>query len=237
MKSFSHLDGAINLDWLDFNTLEHLSGALCDRVIADLGDAVDQRGAATLVLSGGKTPLSYLPVLFAAPVAWEKVHITLSDERWVPPGHPDSNEGMVRRLMAGTPAAAASVTSLWFDTATPLKAEGHITERLSSMPRPFDVAILGMGEDGHIASLFPGTGAALSDAALCLAVSDAPLHPRMSLSPGALTSTRNPYLCATGAAKQRVLKQAMGGCDVNDLPVGLLTQLPARDRLRVYAIP
>ena len=221
----------------DYATLTALSTSLCKAVAENVIKAVNERGSAVLVLSGGRTPEVYLPELFAMPLPWEHVHITLSDERWVPPTHPDSNEGLIRRLMPEQVAQAASFTSLWAETPSPHDSIAEISSRLDTLPHPLDVAILGMGEDGHFASLFPGTGAALSKAPNCVAVNEAPAFPRMSLSAGILSSIRHIHLAVTGTAKLEILERAAENNDPDGLPVSLLLALPTQDRLSIYAAP
>lgn len=219
----------------DCNTLNQLSTALCDAVATNLAQAIAERGVAVLVLSGGRTPRTYLPTLFSYPLAWDNIYITLSDERWVPTNHADSNEFLVRSLMPDNVSKVVSFIGLWADTATPEEAMDEVTSRLAALPKPFDVAILGMGEDGHFASLFPGTGAALSTAPICLAVSDAPLYRRMSLSPKAISATRHIYLAITGETKLKVLDRAAAQDDTDLLPVRSLVIPPTGNKLNVYS--
>ncbi|MBL4759505.1 MAG: 6-phosphogluconolactonase [Mariprofundaceae bacterium] len=220
----------------EFSSLENMSQALCAVVIQNLRNAIDEKGMASLVLSGGRTPETYLPILFAAPLTWTKVNITLSDERWVPPNHPDSNEGLVRRFMPPSVAKKVSFTSLWVDDMSLSDAEYEVEKRLSEISQPFDCAILGMGEDGHFASLFPATQSALSQKRQCLAVENTPSYPRMSLSPNRLISTRNIHLCVTGAKKMDVLEQAKKSGDPDELPIRILLTSPTIDNLLVYAM-
>lgn len=218
----------------DCDSLDQLTTALCAAVATNLAQAIAERGVAVLVLSGGRTPQTYLPMLFSYPLAWDKVCITLSDERWVPPNHADSNEFLVRSLMPDNVSKVVSFIGLWADTATPEEAVNEVTSRLAALLQPFDVAILGMGEDGHFASLFPGTGAALSAAPVCLAVSDAPFYRRMSLSPKTITAIRHIYLAITGETKLKLLNRAAAQGDMDALPVRSLFTSPTRDKLNVY---
>ncbi len=190
-------------------------------VVQHLSDGLAQRGQALLVLSGGSTPVPFFEALSHADIDWSRVHITLADERCVAPDHVDSNERLVRAHLLQGPAAAAHWVSL--QTADPEAA-------LGSLPWPADVVVLGMGGDGHTASLFPHTpelSAALSDAPAgrCQVVSAPPLPnvpvPRISLNWRALLDTRQLVVHATGAAKWALLQKAVQPGPVEDLPIRL----------------
>ena len=192
------------------------------RVIAgSLAEAVGVRGRAAMVATGGGTPKGAYDRLARLPLEWDKVAITLSDERWVPPSDPESNEGMVRRRLLTGPAAAAGFTPLWSDAPTPEAAAGAAEPAVQALA-PFDVVLLGMGDDGHIASLFPGS-AALGQGLdpqsprLCLGVpagSPAPDTPRISLTLRALLSSRSIVLLISGEAKRRTVEAALDGADL-----------------------
>jgi 6-phosphogluconolactonase len=165
------------------------------------------------------------------PLDWSRVEVTLSDERWVAPDHPASNERLVRaRLLTGS-AAAARFVPLKTEAATPQAALAEVEARLAAMPRPFDAVMLGMGEDGHIASLFPGAvglAEGLNPAAgrLCMAVeprADAPPNePRLGLTLAAMASARVVVVFIAGAAKWAAWERALAGDDVLEMPVRAL---------------
>ncbi len=139
-------------------TFDHpapLAEALAESVAEDLRAAALERGQATLVLSGGTTPELFLDALSRQLVPWSQVTITLTDERWVAVDDAASNENLIRtRLLVGD-AAEARLVPLKTAAATPEEGAAEAESRLAALPRPFDVVVLGMGEDGHIASLFP----------------------------------------------------------------------------------
>ena len=198
--------------------------ALSRRLAKALNDAISLRGEASLVVSGGRTPGPLFAALSRQPIPWRRVWITLADERWVPPDHPQSNEGLVRRQLLQNTAGEARLVGLVTSDATPQAGVASLIERLRQVPRPFDGVLLGMGEDGHTASLFPGAeelqAGLAEDAPTCLAVHPphAP-HDRISLSARALRDSRWRLLHLTGAGKWRVLRRAMTDGPREALPV------------------
>jgi 6-phosphogluconolactonase len=149
------------------------------------------------------------------------VSVTLTDERWVSPEDPASNEGLVRRALLAGAASAARFVPL--KNVAPTAADGAAAawQAVCAMPRPFDVVVLGMGDDAHTASLFPespGLVAALDPEAApgCVAMT-APVMPteRLSLNLAALAQARHLIVHFTGEAKWRVWQAAAG------LPIGL----------------
>src|SRR5207253_887994 len=127
--------------------------------------------------------------LSRARIDWTRVAVTLSDERWVPASDPESNERMVRGHLLAGPASAARFQPLWSQDTTPEAAAAALEPAISALA-PFDMVLLGMGEDGHFASLFPGSpaldqGLDLDGQRLCIAVpagKPAPSQPRISLT-------------------------------------------------------
>lgn len=200
-----------------------LAGTLAGEVAAGLRAAVEARGAATLVVSGGRTPEALFASLPSHPVDWRRVAVTLADERWVPPGHPSSNEGLVRRTLLAGPAAAARFVPLYGGEPTPEEGEAACARRIADLPRPFDLVLLGMGEDGHTASLFPGApnlAEGLAGPRPCLATRPpGAVEPRLTLTLPILLDARRVVLLVTGAAKRTVLDAALGPGPVEAMPV------------------
>ena len=202
-----------------------LAETLARDIADELRAAVAARGSASLVVSGGSTPRPLFAALARTPLPWRDVVVTLADERWVPPSHQDSNEALVRRHLLVGEAAAARFVGLWNDTPTPEEGHAACERALTAVPRPFDVLVLGMGGDGHTASLFPGAaelaaGLDRSSHRLCLAVhpTHAP-HPRMSLTLPALAASRRVILHLTGATKRQVLDRALADGPEDQLPI------------------
>jgi 6-phosphogluconolactonase len=192
-------------------------------VEASLRQALSERGHATLIVSGGATPVPMWQHLSAAQLDWTLVTITLADERWVPVDDPASNEGLVRRHLLRNEAAWARWVPLYNGKATPQEAQPAVETRLSTIQWPADVVVLGMGGDGHTASWFPGQVMDADWQARCAAV-DAPAAPnvqvpRMTLTPRTLLDARHLLLHLTGADKEPVLARALTAGNAVELPV------------------
>lgn len=201
--------------------LDSLTDALASDIVAALEAAIEARGRASFVVTGGATPAPLYDILARRDARWRDVAITLSDERWVPVTDAASNEGMVRRtLLAGAPAAAA-LTPLKTSHASAVEAVETVEAAISELPRPFDICLLGLGEDGHFASLFPGEP--MRQDVLVQAV-HAPnasgATERLSLSMGAIRESRRIILLFTGAAKLSVYRAARDG--LSETPLALL---------------
>lgn len=208
-----------------FATNEALSRALAQRIAADLSAAIAQRGQATLAVSGGSTPRPLFEALSTATLDWSSVYITQVDERWVDEDHADSNARLIRQCLLQNAASAAHFLSMKMPSDSPFTAEAAASEKLSVFAAAIDVVVLGMGDDGHTASFFPGadtlTRALDPDGHdLCVAVRPpvAP-HDRMTLSLAALLRARHSYLHIAGAAKRAVLELASEPGDVEQLPI------------------
>lgn len=206
-----------------FFTAGELNQRFADEVSVRLAEAIAERGAATLVVSGGRTPQGFFKTLAAKPLDWSKVTITLADDRFVPLQHDASNERLVRESLLVDHAKAAQFVSLYADYSTAEQAVAELNQRVASLPT-FDVVILGMGEDGHTASLFPCSAelaqGLADDAADLLATNPttAP-HQRISFSRRRLQDSRAVFLHLVGESKLQVLKQAATGDDVSQMPI------------------
>jgi len=210
-----------------------LAEAAAAAVQAALSAAITERGAAVLVATGGRSPAPIYDLLAQAPIDWSRVTVTLSDDRFVPPTSPDSNERLVReRLLVGR-AASAHFTPLSFDVANVKEAALRAEPEVRALA-PYDVMLLGMGEDGHVASLIPGSpvideGMNLTGERFCLGVPagvGSPPLARISMTMPALLQARLTLILISGETKREVVENGSG------LPVhALLEQAKAPVRV------
>jgi 6-phosphogluconolactonase len=165
-------------------------------------------------LSGGGTALIFLPALRAAKVDWSRITLFWADERAVSPDDPESNYGLAERMLL-TPLARKGPRAfpMTFDSPTLWESARNYDNILARElgGRPLDLAVLGVGDDGHVASLFPGHDALLEDTSRVVAVDDAPKQPkrRLSLTMRFLLQTRNIWIVAVGARKRPVIQAAV----------------------------
>jgi 6-phosphogluconolactonase len=193
-----------------YASLDDAAEALATALSDVLEKGIDARGYASIAVSGGRTPSKVFPHLLRQDVDWARVHLTLTDERWVEVDHPDSNEGMVRRhLLDHTPKA--HFLGLKTKAATPAEGLDACIARFESFPFPLDGVFLGMGEDGHTASLFADDTEALSEAQRFIAAPFAKERGhRISMGLGTLLSSRTLFLVCNGAAKKKAYDAAHG---------------------------
>lgn len=223
-----------------FDDREAMAEAMADDVADLLRAAIDDRGRASLAVSGGSTPEAMFRCLSEQGLAWERVIVTLVDERWVPPDASDSNERLVRTALLQGPAAAARFVGLKNPATTPEAGLAETERALREVPRPFDVMVLGMGDDGHTASLFPGTAelaAALDPTApACASVRPPALQPRMTLTLPAILDSRYILLLLAGRSKWDIYKQVLAGTDATAMPIRAVFA-QTRAPLEVYWAP
>lgn len=235
------VEGA-GLQWHEEASAAELAKSLGQAVASCLSHALDQHGKASLVVSGGSTPAPVFRYLSSVDLDWSQVVVTLADERWVPPGHPDSNESLVRETLLQGKASSACFVPLYRHDLTGDKALRQVASEVLSMHQPFSAVMLGMGGDGHTASLFPDASAEQLLPAMALDNVEvvAFLHPpsvsqaRISLTRACLLNAENRFLHITGESKLDVLAAALDECEggewqVGHAPVvGLLTEQPAK---------
>ena len=138
----------------EFKSPVLLAEGLALNVAKQLSEALAARGNAVLVVSGGRSPVAFFQHLAKQELDWSKVVVTLADERWVPVEHADSNAGLLKQYLLKGPAAKAQFLSLYSAAANVEQAAEQADRLLAELP-PIDVLVLGMGDDGHTASLFP----------------------------------------------------------------------------------
>ena len=208
-----------------FLTLEEAALVLAARLEEDLAEALEKRGEALLAVSGGRTPRMVFERLSRAQLDWGNVTVTLSDERWVAPDHPDSNEKLVRDFLLKGPAAAARFVPLYGGEETPEAGQAGCEARLEKLKLPFDAVYLGMGGDGHFASLFPGDPAVMVTEGRCVAAPATEMRVgRMSLTAPAILEARQIYLLFSGEDKHRKYAEAQRPGDAREVPLRLVMQ-------------
>ena len=209
--------------------------ALARRVASWLTDlAAASPGRFAIGLSGGSTPRRLYQLLSEPPfrdaLPWERIHWFWGDERFVPSDHPESNYGMVRTAMLGRAPAPPSNIHAITTTGTPEEAAGRYERELKSYygadildpARPlFDVQLLGLGPDGHTASLIPGTSALEERQRWAVPVVGARPETRITLTYPPLESSRHTAFLVAGADKREILARALSGDQT--LPAARLT--------------
>jgi 6-phosphogluconolactonase len=218
-----------------YPNFSELSSALLAEWISEIDDAALARRPAYFALAGGSTPAplyrSLDTMLSRRDIC--NLHLVATDERWVPDTDAQSNEGLFKQCMPLSYGQQWQLLSLKNAASTPEVATEAISERLSQqIPQSFNAVLLGMGTDGHVASLFPGAPTQHDDLT-CLAA----LHPqtrqsRMSLSLPRLLDSKKIWLIITGAEKRQILESAAQ----TDLPISRLLR-EARCNIEVFWCP
>ena len=223
-----------------FKSRDAASRASAGQIAFRLNARLASDSAAAIVVSGGTSPVDCFAHLAQTALDWGRVVIHLSDERWIDPGDDASNEKLVRTHLAVNQAAGASVAPIY---APGVDVESHcdaLDAQLRQRNAPFAASLLGMGTDGHFASLFPDAlnleeGLDPGSSRQCIAVTTAasPLQ-RVSLTLNALNNSDEIILLFFGNEKRRVFDAAVEGA--GDYPVTRLLKTP-RTRLSVFWAP
>ncbi len=199
-----------------FPDLDALSRAALEELLRVLRDAVAARGRFSIALSGGHTPVKLHTLWanaerFGPRTPWDRVHLFWGDERYVPHDYPLSNYRMAREtLINHVPVPAANVHPMLADYHQPEKAaesyESEMKKFFGSAAPAFDLQLMGIGPEGHTASLFPGSPALEETKRWVLAV-EAPATPprRLTLTPAVLNSGRNTFFLVSGADKREIM--------------------------------
>ena len=212
--------------------------ALAASIADGLRAALAERGEASLAVSGGKSPIALFEQLRTQALDWSKVRVTLVDERCVAHDHADSNTALVHKHLLQDAASAATFVPL-FDTlptdVSDAVLPGLVTEanrRLSALTFPLDVVVLGMGEDGHTASLFPAApgldNALVSPGPVAWVRPATAPHARLTLTLPVLLMARHVHLPLSGDNKLKVYQKACLSANPA-FPVSLLLNNPACD--------
>lgn len=224
-----------------FESRQDMVAALEVECVAALNQAIEERGEATFMVSGGSTPEPLYKSLSNVDLDWESVYIALVDERWVNFDHDKSNEAFTVKHLIQNKAAVANLIGMKNTADTAQEGLADCEAAYQQLAQPFDITILGMGSDGHTASLFPhanGLEPALNPDSpeLCAAIiaheSDVTgaIIERMTLSLAGLLRSKTLVLLITGDEKLAVLRKAQAGTDVAEMPIRAVLQ---QDRVPV----
>jgi len=220
-----------------FKTRDELFSSLALACQRHLDNALTQQQSASLLVSGGSTPAPLYQTLSEADLDWKNIHIALVDERWVDNNHPASNEALIKKTLLINRAAQAPFTPMKTAAETAIEGQPETEQQYRQLPKPFTVTILGMGSDGHTASLFPhaeGLDQALSPdytqltAAIMAQKSDVTGDntERLSLSLHGLLQSKRLIILLTGEEKLAVFKQALKPGPVEDMPIRAVLRQP-----------
>ncbi|MBD3895736.1 6-phosphogluconolactonase [Halomonas sp. ML-15] len=216
---------------------QQLATQLAEAVAEALRSDLDRQARALLVVSGGSTPVPFFEALAAYELPWSRVDVTLADERWVTESSADSNARLVRQHLLQGPAASANFVPLTSATETPEQGVAEVAARVEGLAWPASVVVLGMGGDGHTASLFPDSPelslALSSDEPLVAVRTPSQPQPRITFSAGRLHQARRHMLHINGDDKRSVLAAALAGDDVRALPIRAFLACP----LAIYWAP
>lgn len=208
-----------------FANAAELARNLADKVAASLSTAIASRGTASIAVSGGSTPKLFFQELSTRDLDWSKVTITLVDERFVPADNPRSNHLLVATNLLQNKATAAVFQPLYQAAGSVEDAAKLATTATQAIGNPFDVAILGMGGDGHTASFFPGgnnLAVALDPTTprgIITMDAEGAGEPRLTFTFSSLQDARLLVLHIEGESKKDVLTKAEGNGDEADMPI------------------
>jgi len=209
----------------DFSSREQLDITLAEQVSSLLQSALALKGKASIAVSGGSTPKGFFKALSEKNVDWEKVTITLADERWVDINSNDSNTRLVHEHLLQNKASAAKFFHLKQGEHLCDKTLVDLNLTANNTLLPLDVLILGMGEDGHTASLFPcseqiqqGLAQGNSNALMQVTPTTAS-HQRITFSFAALSESKNIFLHISGDSKKQVLNNALVSTNIYAMPI------------------
>ncbi len=191
-------------------TLQALKAAL----LSSIDKSIKAKDHCAIALAGGGTPQPLYRELSHSKLPWYKLTVTLTDERWVPTDHQDSNQNMITQCLLNQAGSELKFIPLKNNFASAIEGEAGCEASLSAQMKQLDVVVLGMGDDGHFASIFPDTDnvSVLLDQSTpqkCMAVSPPGKQPRMSLTLSYLLTAKVIYLLITGDKKKQIIDDIM----------------------------
>ncbi|MDX1755640.1 MAG: 6-phosphogluconolactonase [Marinobacter sp.] len=226
------IDAPLGVDIVTADDAHTVASMLAEKIAGVLAERLRQPGRASLAVSGGRTPITFFELLARKPIPWERVDVVLVDERCVDESDPDSNAALVRRYLLQGPAATARLVPLWQGQASLAEACTAAEQALAGIEWPLTALVLGMGNDGHTASLFPDApelfqalDAKRSGHVIALTPPSQP-QKRLSLTLRALAGARHRALHLQGMDKAETLKLACERLDdVAEMPIRVFLKL------------
>ncbi len=221
-----------------FEARDAASAAAAARIAELLEYRLEHQPRASIVVSGGTSPLDCFGALARTPLDWDRVEVLLSDERWVPPDHEDSNEKLAREALLVDAAAAAELKPVYAEGMTPEQRCDDLQDPLPVLP--FSCSLIGMGADGHFASLFPDAdnlnlGLDVESGRLYVPVAtEASPHPRVSMTLAGISRSDEIVMLFFGEEKLAVYERARE--DADGFPVSKLLR-QKRAPVRVFWAP
>lgn len=228
-----------------FKESESLINELYKVFVKSIEEEINVQGKATLLLSGGSTPGPLYQQLSTATLDWNKVDIALVDERWVDSEHLASNERLLRENLLINRAKNANFTGMKNPHTSSVAGSAECNKSYSELSSPYTLCLLGMGPDGHTASLFPkakGLIEALHISQYCTAINARPSATtgdyveRMTMTPWSIMQSKKIILLFTGKEKWSVFTQAQYSASPEDLPLSIFLQQDKVD-IDVYWAP
>jgi len=207
------------------NNSESLASDLCQSIGEILTEAIRKKGRASMAVSGGSTPIPLFKEFSLLNIDWTKIDLTLVDDRWVDAKNSDSNELLVRTHLIKNKAAQVNFIPLKNNSITAKDGQKISEEMLKNITLPFDVVVLGMGSDGHTASLFPCSDelpGAMDLNNLNYLISTSPKtapYQRLSLTARVIIDAKNVFLHLNGSSKLHTLESAMEYKDSSRMPI------------------
>ncbi|MBC6411545.1 MAG: 6-phosphogluconolactonase [Hyphomonadaceae bacterium] len=224
-----------------FETAKAWEQAITDRIYTELKSRLDVADIVSFLVSGGSSPLPIYKHLSKTDLDWGRIKVALVDERWVEPDHDASNERRIRQTLLQNKAAPAQFIGMKTEDETPHESLAEREAAYANLPQPFDVILLGMGGDGHTASLFPeayGLDIAFESdrnlAAIKATRSDVTGEHilRMTVGLRAIGNARTNILAISGQSKRRIWELAQGETvDRETMPVKAVLEL---DNITTY---
>lgn len=228
-----------------FDSKESLTAELSATLEQSLREGISNDGRAVLMVSGGSSPAAAYKHLSTLDLNWQHVDVAMVDERWVDASHEKSNEAFINSTLLQNYGAAANFVTMKNSAETAQQGTVVCEAAYAALKRPYDVTILGMGPDGHTASLFPhaeGLEIGLNSEQLVCAINaiesdvTGSITERMTLTLNAIAQSKVVKLLISGDEKLAVYKQAKAGGDVNDMPLRAVLNHPSIN-IEVYWAP